>query len=52
MPTVFSYVLGRPAIQQTIEEYELPAETVQEVTPTILNDTPASPSDVDEIPTV
>jgi hypothetical protein len=42
MPTVFSYVLGRPAVQQTIEEYELPAEEViEEVTSTILDDAPA-----------
>lgn len=41
MPTVFSYVLGKPAVQQTIETYELPSE---EVTSTILNDTPTEPS--------
>jgi hypothetical protein len=38
MPTVFSYVLGRPAVQQTIETYELP----EEVTSSILDDAPAA----------
>jgi len=46
MPTVFSYVLGRPAAQQTIEEIaeETPAvveEVIVENT-TVLSDTPES----------
>jgi hypothetical protein len=47
MPTVFSYVLGRPSALQTIEE--IPAETpavveevVEEVNPSILGDEPES----------
>ncbi len=42
MPTVFSYVLGKPAVQQTIETYELPEEVVEEVTSSILDDAPAA----------
>lgn len=50
MPTVFNYVLGRPATLQTIEEYELEApaeEVVAEEAPaegnsSILGDAPAS----------
>ena len=43
MPTVFSYVLGRPAVQQTVETYELPEEVLPEVTSSVLDDTPDAP---------
>ena len=47
MPTIFSYVLGRPSTLQTIEEYtvvaeESPAQVATETNTTILEDSPES----------
>ena len=47
MPTIFSYVLGRPSTLQTIEEYtvaveESPAQDEPTPNTTILEDSPES----------